>query len=92
MAGVVRCIPGGIVPPRLAMPHAPGVGWLYVLDPDVGDDDWHIVRDLGLTPPKGRALCGQLPPSLGGWPAVTAQPTGLALHEVCQARSSSASE
>jgi hypothetical protein len=54
---------GRIVPPWLAVRHAPGVGWLYVLDPDVGDD-WHIVRDLGLMPPKGRALCGQLPPSL----------------------------
>jgi hypothetical protein len=63
------------------------VGWLYVLDPDV-DDAWHIARDLGLMPPKGRALCGQLPPSLDGWPAVTAQPSGLALHEVCQAGSS----
>jgi hypothetical protein len=38
---------GGIVLLRLAVPHAPDVGWLYVLDPDLGDD-WHLVRDLGL--------------------------------------------
>jgi hypothetical protein len=29
-------------PIRLAAPHVPGVGWLDVLEPDLGDD-WHIV-------------------------------------------------
>src|SRR5947209_2307488 len=71
MGAAARCTPAGSFRCGLAVPHAPGVGWPYVLDPDVGDD-WHIVRDLGLMPPKGRALCDQLPPSLDGWPAVTA--------------------